>query len=124
MSTLFIVVTALKITVALTAAWTIFYWHISTKGAWRKWPAGRSLMSLLAIICIGYCWRVVNRLVPDYALEEPLLGMLYICFSIALIRISRTIRKELAAAKTIANAGAHPAGAGATNTEEKPDGKL
>lgn len=103
MSLLFITVTALKFTVSLTAAWTIIYWHIATKGAWRQWPAGRSLMSLLAIICIGYAWRIVNRLTPDYALEEPLLGMLYVCFSISLIRIARTIRRELAAGKTKAN---------------------
>lgn len=129
MSVIFIIVTALKITVSLTAGWTIVYWHIRTKGAWRKWPAGRSLMSLLAIICIGYAWRVVNRLTPDYALEEPLLGVLYIFFSVSLIRIARTIRKELAAGKAEENVEAHPDHTGAipvvlaTNPEEKPDGR-
>lgn len=130
MSTLFIIVTALKITVSLTAAWTILYWHITTKGTWRQWPAGRSLMALLTIICIGYAWRVVNRLTPDYALEEPLLGVLYVCFSIALIKIARTIRKELAAAKVgpAAQAGdpnTDPVAlvVATTTTEESPDDK-
>lgn len=129
MSAMFIIVTALKITVSLTAAWTILFWHFSTKGSWRQWPAGRSLMSLLAIICIGYAWRVVNRLTPDYALEEPLLGLLYIFFSISLIRIARTIRKELAVGKSETTVHPHGSNTGviavvvATTPEEKPDAK-
>lgn len=115
MSAIFIIVTALKITVCLTAAWTILYWHFATNGSWRKWSAGRSLMGLLAIICVGYAWRVVNRVTPDYALEDPLLGMLYIFISVALIRIARTIRKEVAVGKAKA---AHPAN-GATTTPEE-----
>lgn len=130
MSIMFIIVTALKITVSLTAAWTILFWHTATKGSWRQWPAGRSLMALLAIICIGYAWRVVNRLVPDYALEEPLLGLLYIGFSISLIRIARTIRKELAVGKSDTAVAPEGPSTGviavvvATTPEEKPDGKL
>lgn len=129
MSAMFIIVTTLKVTVSLTAVWTILFWHFSTKGSWRQWPAGRSLMSLLAIIFIGYAWRVVNRMVPDYALEEPLLGLLYIFFSISLIRIARTIRKELAAGKSETTVHPHDHNTGiiavvaATTPEEKPDAK-
>lgn len=128
MSTLFIIITILKAMVSATGLAVIIYWHVATRGTWRAWPAGRSLMALLAIVVIGYAWRVVNRLVPDYALEEPLLGLLYISFTLALIAIGVTIRRELnrGRARVViedSDARAEPIAVVLATTEEKTDGK-
>jgi hypothetical protein len=81
--------------VTLAASWVIIYWHFATKGTWREWPAGRSLMGLLAIIAVGFGFGVVNRILP-MPLGKTIVGVgLYALFVSAIIFIGLTIRKEL-----------------------------
>jgi hypothetical protein len=74
----------------------IIYWHVATKGTWRKWPAGRSLMGLLGIIAVGFGYGVMNQLIGPYPAKAYISFFLYLAFIGALILIGFTIRKELA----------------------------
>lgn len=81
--------------VSLIAFETIIYWHRSTKGTWRNWPAGRSLMYLLTIIATGFGYGVINQFLGQYE-GRALIGLLlYILFIGALIVIRLTIRAEM-----------------------------
>lgn len=74
---------------------TVVYWHRKTRGTWRDWPAGRSLMYLLLIIGIGFGYGVVNQFFGQYP-ARPLIGFgLYIGFIAALVIIRFTIRAEM-----------------------------
>lgn len=122
-----IIIATLLFIISGTAASVVLYWHITTKGSWKRWPAGRSLMALLIIICIGHGWGAVNRL-ADYPLKQTILMGLYAVFALALVRIGITIHKEMATGR----AKLHGKGPGeevvalviATNPEETPNGKL
>ena len=90
-----LLIVALIGAVALIALETIIYWHRSTRGTWRDWPAGRSLMYLLVIIATGFGFGVANQFLGQYPLR-PLVGfVLYGAFIIALIGIRLTIRAEM-----------------------------
>jgi uncharacterized membrane protein YfcA len=81
--------------VSLIALESVFYWHRKTRGSWRRWPAGRSLMYLLIIIGVGFGYGVANQLLGQYA-ARPYVGFgLYLMFIAALIVIRLTIRSEL-----------------------------
>lgn len=95
MSIEIIIVTALLLAISIIACIVILYWHTSTRGTWRQWPAGRSLMGLFVIIAAAFGWGGVNRMLGDYALKQPILTALYACFAVALAVIGLTIRKEL-----------------------------
>ena len=130
MNDLYMAITILKLTASAFAFVVILYWHLSTKGTWKDWPAGRSLMALLAIIAVGYAWRGVNRLVGDYPLEEPLLLVLYCAIVLALAQIGLTIRRELRAGRARVITSESPAdNTGpvaiilATTTTEEPNDK-
>lgn len=113
--------------IALVAAAVVVYWHLATRGTWRHWPAGRSLMGLLAIITVGFGFGVINRFLGDYPAKFPLATALYAAFLGALIFIGSTIRAEMRAGKARANAKKnHPSTAPvtivvATTNEENPD---
>lgn len=96
MSTETIVIATLLLLISTISTGVIIYWHTSTRGSWKQWPAGRSLMALLTIISLGHGWGGANRLLGDYALKQPILGVLYLCFAVALLIIGITIHKELA----------------------------
>lgn len=123
-----LIVTALLLSIFFISTTVILYWHISTRGTWRQWPAGRSLMGLLAIIAAGFGMGGVNRLLGDYAAKQPILAAVYAAFAVALIIIGFTIHKELALGRARILAKA-PAATGpvaviiATTTEEKLDGR-
>lgn len=90
-----LLVVALIALVSAIAFETIIYWHRSTKGTWREWPAGRSLMYLLVIIASGFGFGVVNQFFGQYPLR-PIVGfILYGLFIAALIVIRLTIRVEM-----------------------------
>lgn len=90
-----LIVVALIGIVSLVAAETIFYWHRATKGTWKEWPAGRSLMYLLIIIASGFGFGVVNQFLGQYPLR-PVIGFgLYVLFIAALVVIRLTIRAEM-----------------------------
>lgn len=85
--------------VSLIAFESILYWHRKTKGSWRLWPAGRSLMYLLIIIAVGFGYGVVNQFLGDYP-ARPWIGFgLYVLFILALIVIRVTIQAEMRAGK-------------------------
>lgn len=83
--------------ISLTAFIVIFYWHGATRGTWKHWPAGRSLMGLLGIIAVGFGYGVVNALIgPAGYPGKPVIGFaLYFVFVGAIIFIGATIRKEI-----------------------------
>lgn len=81
--------------VSAVAFETIIYWHRGTRGTWREWPAGRSLMYLLLIIASGFGFGVINQFLGQYAVR-PVIGFgLYLLFIAALVVIRLTIRTEL-----------------------------
>jgi protein-S-isoprenylcysteine O-methyltransferase Ste14 len=81
--------------VSLIAFETIIYWHTNTKGTWKNWPAGRSLMYLLLIIAFGFGFGVFNQFLGDYSLRPHIGFVLYVLFIGALIVIRITIRAEM-----------------------------
>lgn len=81
--------------VSLIAFETIVYWHVNTKGTWKNWPAGRSLMYLLLIIAFGFGFGVFNQFLGNYPLKPHIGFILYILFIGALIVIRLTIRAEM-----------------------------
>lgn len=90
--------------IALVAGAVVVYWHIATKGTWRHWPAGRSLMGLLIIIMAGFGFGVINRYLGDYPAKFPIATALYGLFLGALAFIGSTIRAEMRAGKARARA--------------------
>lgn len=92
---------------------TVFYWHRNTKGTWRDWPAGRSLMYLLLIIAFGFGYGIVNQFLGQYA-ARPFVGFgLYVLFIAALVVIRLTIRTELSRGRSMEH---HPSNHPKTGT--------
>jgi small-conductance mechanosensitive channel len=85
--------------ISLVAGWVAVYWHVATKGTWRQWPAGRSLMGLLAIITVGFGFGVVNRFLGQYPARSAVGIILYTLFVGAIIIIGLTVRAEMRAGK-------------------------
>ena len=81
--------------IPLTAGTVVVYWHFATKGTWRQWPAGRSLMGLLGIITVGFSYGVVNRFLGAYPAKFAVAVALYALFIGAIIFIGWTIRREM-----------------------------
>jgi uncharacterized membrane protein YfcA len=81
--------------VSIIATETIVYWHRATRGSWRNWPAGRSLMYLLAIIATGFGFGVLNQFLGQYALRPAFGFVLYLAFIAALVIIRITIAAEM-----------------------------
>lgn len=81
--------------IAVVAGAVAVYWHVKTRGTWRHWPAGQSLMGLLAIIAVGFGWGVINRFLGDYPARSLIGIVLYALFVGAIIMIGWTIRKEM-----------------------------
>lgn len=73
----------------------IIYWWKATKGTWKHYPAGRSLMGLLGIIAVGFGWGVISRILGDYPGRSIIAVTLYLSFIGALVLIGLTIRKEM-----------------------------
>lgn len=73
----------------------IIYWWRATRGTWKDYPAGRSLMGLLGIIAVGFGWGVMSRLVGDYPGRGVLAVVMYVTFISALVYIGITIRQEM-----------------------------
>lgn len=112
--------------IPLVAGTVCIYWHVATKGTWRQWPAGRSLMGLLAIITVGFGYGVVNRFLGPYAAKYAVAVGLYALFVGALVFIGLTIRKEMRSGKAKSTAK-YPIHTGpvtvivATTNEETPN---
>jgi hypothetical protein len=81
--------------VALVTAGLMGYWHLSTRGSWKLWPAGRSLMILLAVITVITANAAVHIVVPKYPGKVELYFALYLLLLAALIGIGFTIRSEM-----------------------------
>lgn len=81
--------------IAAVALETVIYWHVQTKGTWKDWPAGRSLMYLLVIIATGFGYGVLNRFLGEYPARTAVSFILYAAFVGALIVIRGTIRAEM-----------------------------
>jgi uncharacterized membrane protein YfcA len=86
---------ALLFIVAAVATETVIYWHRKTRGTWREWPAGRSLMYLLIIISSGFGYGVINRFLGDYPARNLVSFVLYALFIGALLVIRKTIAAEM-----------------------------
>lgn len=121
-----IIIATLLFIIGGTAATVVAYWHFTTKGSWKQWPAGQSLMALLIIIGVGHGWGGANRLLGDYALKQPILMCLYAVFALALVRIGITIHKEMVAGRAKLHTPEHGDGVVAlviaTTKEETPNG--
>lgn len=81
--------------ISLVASTVIIYWHRQTKGTWRDWPAGRSLMGLLGIIAVGFGYAVVNRFLGAWPGRGAASIILYALFVWAIIFVGLTVRKEM-----------------------------
>lgn len=81
--------------IPLTSGIVSVYWHLATRGTWRNWPAGRSLMALLLIITAGFTYGVINRFLGAYPARYAIAVGLYALFVGAIIFIGLTIRKEM-----------------------------
>lgn len=81
--------------VAFSSGTVIAYWWWKTRGTWRFYPAGRSLMGLLSIIFIGFGFGVVNRVLGDYPAKMAIAAVLYLLFVTAIVTIGFTIRSEM-----------------------------
>jgi hypothetical protein len=83
--------------VAGTAIAVMAYWWAATKGSWMDWPAGRSLMGLLAIIAVISGWAGLNTIVlpPRYDGKIISYFVLYGLLETALVIIGVTIRREM-----------------------------
>lgn len=81
--------------VGLATLGVMIYWHIVTKGTWKQWPAGRSLMLLLTIITIITLNTTVNILLPAYWGKIELYFSLYAVLLFAIGFIGWTIRSEM-----------------------------
>jgi len=81
--------------ISVVAGWVAIYWHIATKGTWREWPAGQSLMGLLSIITVGFGYGVINRFIGQWAGRSIVSLILYALFVGAIIWIGLTVRKEM-----------------------------
>ena len=90
-----IISAALLGVISVVAGWVAIYWHVSTRGTWKEWPAGQSLMGLLAIITVGFGFGVFNRLMGQYPGRAILGLILYALFVGAIIWIGLTVRREM-----------------------------
>lgn len=83
--------------VAGTAIAVMAYWWAVTHGSWMHWPAGRSLMGLLAIIAVITAWAGLNTFVlpAHYELKIFSYFALYAVFEVALVLIGITIHREM-----------------------------
>jgi hypothetical protein len=81
--------------ISAVATWVIAYWHITTKGTWKEWPAGRSLMGMLGIISVGFGYGVINRFLGEWPGRAAFSMVLYALFVWAIVWIGLTIRKEM-----------------------------
>jgi hypothetical protein len=81
--------------VALVTLGLMVYWHVATRGSWKLWPAGRSLMILLGVITIITANAAINVLLPRYPGKVGLYFGLYLLLLAALIGIGFTIRSEM-----------------------------
>lgn len=81
--------------ICLIASTVIIYWHTTTRGSWRSWPAGQSLMGLLIIIAVGFGVGALNRFLGEYLAKDYILIGLYASFAGALVVIGLTVRKEM-----------------------------
>jgi hypothetical protein len=73
----------------------IIYWWRATRGTWKDYPAGRSLMGLLGIIAVGFGWGFLSRIVGDYPGRNVIAVLMYLTFISALVYIGITIRREM-----------------------------
>jgi hypothetical protein len=73
----------------------IIYWWRATRGTWKDYPAGRSLMGLLGIIAVGFGWGFLSRIVGDYPGRNVIAVLMYLTFISALVYIGITIRQEM-----------------------------
>lgn len=82
--------------VALTALAVMVYWHVTVRGAWRNYPAGRTQMHLLAIIFFITANAAVQSLILlPIMVKATFYFALYIVFAIALARVGLNIRSEV-----------------------------
>lgn len=115
--------------ISLASFIVIAYWWVATKGTWRQWPAGRSLMGLLGIIAVGFGFGVINALIGVQGYPaKPYIGFaLYVVFVGSIIFIGFTIRREMSRGRSIEHhpASAHPTTGTiditvATDTDKEP----
>lgn len=82
--------------VAAAAVSVMAYWWCKTRGAWWDWPAGRSVMALLAIITAITTNAVVHSLIkfpPE--VKTVTYSVLYIGMLSSISLIGGTIRAEM-----------------------------
>lgn len=82
--------------VSLSAAGVMAYWWIVTKGRWWDWPAGRSLMALLAIISVITGNAVIHSVFPIGPASKTITyALLYVLMLSCMGLIGCTIRTEM-----------------------------
>lgn len=111
MTTLYIINAVLIGAVSLVALTIMVYWHRATRGGWKLYPSGRSLMGLLGIIFFITLNAAVQITLPP---SIPLMAkavfyfFLYLVFIFALVSIGLTIRKEIRIGQAKESHPSHP----------------
>ena len=104
--------------VAATTVMVMASWWISTGGAWMRWPAGRSLMGLLAIIALITVNATLSvALGPAYPAKPLVYTVMYLLLWAAVLVIGATIMRVQRAANEKRKTTA-PAEPGPTKKEE------
>jgi cation transport ATPase len=77
---------------SLATVTIIVSWWWTTRGAWLRWPAGRSLMGLLAIIAVITANATAAYLLgANYPAKPIMYSVLYAVLLVAVIGIGVTI---------------------------------
>lgn len=87
--------------VSAASAAVMAYWWITTRGNWWQWPAGRSLMALLAIITVITANAVLHSVFPVPAhIKAITYAALYLLMLSSMGFIGCTIRTEMLRGRT------------------------
>lgn len=86
----------LILAVAIVSAYNAIYWWAATRGSWRDWPAGRSLMALLISLALMASTAAFTVLIRyDYPGKRFWYALLYTLVLISLIYVGHTIHAEI-----------------------------
>ena len=77
--------------VAVTTLAVMIAWHVRSRGAWRHYPAGRSVMTLLGIQFVILANAAVSSLVGPYPGKALVYAALYLFLEAAVVGVGLSI---------------------------------